>query len=203
LAAGPADISDTFRGAAWPDPPCHIRCHLFLFVLGGWGVHRLGCELGGTRTAKLALLLYCCWPSRILASGLVSKENLTLAAVACGLALFIMACKRQKASFVLPALFSGVAFGLTSLAQPGLLLLALAIPLMTRCWLMPNTWKRIVTLLALPVVGYLVTVAPWQLRNCAVFEGEFCGVATNGGSVFYRANNSLATGAWTPEGATP
>ena len=43
---------------------------------------------------------------------------------------------------------------------------------------------------------------PWHLRNCIIFDGQFCGLATNGGSVFYRSNNAFATGLWIEEGAT-
>ncbi len=41
------------------------------------------------------------------------------------------------------------------------------------------------------------TVAPWTIRNYRVLHA-FVAVSSNGGDVFYRANNNLATGTYTP-----
>lgn len=39
----------------------------------------------------------------------------------------------------------------------------------------------------------------WTVRNCTIF-GTLVIISTNGGDVFYRANNPLATGGFTPIG---
>ena len=43
------------------------------------------------------------------------------------------------------------------------------------------------------------TIAPWTYRNWRVLHA-WVPISTNGGDVFYRANNPLATGTWTPRG---
>ena len=43
----------------------------------------------------------------------------------------------------------------------------------------------------------VATIAPWTLRNYRVLHA-FVPISTNGGDVFYRANNGLATGSYTP-----
>src|SRR5262249_8317790 len=54
--------------------------------------------------------------------------------------------------------------------------------------------------LVLPVaVAMAVVVFPWTLRNHRVFAA-WVTVSTNGGDVFYRANNPLATGGYTQRG---
>ncbi len=51
--------------------------------------------------------------------------------------------------------------------------------------------------------GAALTIAPWMLRNCAVFDGQFCAISTNGGSVFYRVNNPDASGLYMSGRGTP
>jgi hypothetical protein len=88
------------------------------------------------------------------------------------------------------------------LAQPGLLLFVLSMPLCYRYLRGASLW-RYFGFSAIVLACAALALVPWQMRNCALFDGQFCSVATNGGSVFYRANNPLATGEWTAEGAIP
>jgi 4-amino-4-deoxy-L-arabinose transferase-like glycosyltransferase len=177
--------------------------NIVLYLIGAVSVWHLGRRLFGPRAALLSALLFTLWPSRLLTAAVASKENLTVAAVLAGTALCVhgmAALPRKKAAFFCIA--AGATFGAAALAQPGLLLFVLLTPLAYRHF----AGKRPVAYLACCATMGICTalaLAPWQLRNCAVFDGQFCGVATNGGSVFYRANNPLATGEWTQEGAIP
>jgi hypothetical protein len=45
----------------------------------------------------------------------------------------------------------------------------------------------------------VMTIAPWTYRNWRILHA-WVPVSTNGGDNFYRANNPLATGNWTPRG---
>jgi hypothetical protein len=54
--------------------------------------------------------------------------------------------------------------------------------------------------IALLLLGAALVIAPWTMRNYQVLGG-FKLVSTNGGGNFYRANNPLATGGYTPVGA--
>jgi hypothetical protein len=51
----------------------------------------------------------------------------------------------------------------------------------------------------LAVAVLFAVILPWTLRNHRVL-GEWVPVSTNGGDVFYRANNPLATGGYTLKG---
>lgn len=177
--------------------------NVLLFVLGAVAVWSISCRLFDRSIANVSVLLYTIWPTRILNAGLPGKESLTLAMLLVGTALCLKALDRtQRRSWAL-GIAAGGAFGLASLAQPGLLLFVLLIPIAfrfaARSLGIPAFAWRIGVILA----GVMVCVAPWMIRNYIVFEGRFCGVATNGGSVFYRANNPLATGAWIAEGEIP
>ena len=52
---------------------------------------------------------------------------------------------------------------------------------------------------AVTLLVAVATVAPWTIRNYRVLDA-FVPVSTNGGSVFYLANNPLATGGYTEAG---
>lgn len=174
-----------------------------LFCIGATSAALLGSVLFERRVGLLAALLFTVWPSRLLTAGVASKENLTIAAMLTGTALCIYGLKRQTwAGTLTYCAGAGLSFGIAGMAQPGLLLFVFIIPLSYRYFMGESTARYLAAcIMTLACAG--AALVPWQLRNCEVFEGNFCGVATNGGSVFYRANNPLATGEWTPEGQVP
>lgn len=173
------------------------------YVVGSWGLWRLASVVAGRQVAAISLVLFTLWPSRALLAGVAAKELLcmTLLMVSLGLAASHFsdpAGFRRRLPFA-----SGMAMGWATLAQPGLLLFFPLLALIFRTQLLALGWKRAVASLALIAAGGAVFVSPWMVRNCQVFDGQFCGIATNGGSVFYRANNPLATGLWIENGAVP
>jgi len=173
------------------------------YVLGSWGLWRLASAVAGRQVAAVALVLFALWPSRALLAGVAAKELLctTLVTVALGLAASFFATPDRSGRW--QPFVSGLALGWAALAQPGLLLIFPLMVLMFRTQLLAMGWKRSMLPLALLALGGTIVVTPWMIRNCQVFEGQFCGIATNGGSVFYRANNPLATGLWIENGAVP
>lgn len=185
-------LQDTFMAV--------VVANLVLYCIGACSVWLLGRSLFNPAIGTIAALLFTLWPSRLLLAGLASKENLTIAVVMLGLAMFMLALSRQKSPHALGcSAAAGAAFGIAGLAQPGLLLFVGALSLAFRHF-RGNSWLRYLMYCAFALACALAALAPWQMRNCKLFEGQFCGVSTNGGSVFYRANNPLATGEWTEEG---
>lgn len=180
-----------------------IVANAVLFLIAAWAIWCLSVALFSRNVGVLALILYCIWPSRLLSAGLASKENLTVTLMVLGMAMMLKAVQPDSRGRVAQSVAGGCAFGLASLAQPGLMLLGATLPVMFRGWLAPLRPRNVLAILALGVVGYLAVTVPWQVRNCIVFEGKFCGIATNGGSVAYRANNPLASGLWTEQGSIP
>lgn len=177
--------------------------NLVLYVVGVVAAWQLGKNMFSPSTGLLAALLFSAWPSRLLSSGFASKENLTVAMVLAGIALCVATFSAASRVAWRYAIAAGLAFGMAGLAQPGLLLFVAIIPLAYRYAFQRVGGRQFFLLCAIIFVCMAACLVPWQARNCVIFDYKFCGVATNGGSVFYRANNPLATGSYTAQGEVP
>jgi 4-amino-4-deoxy-L-arabinose transferase-like glycosyltransferase len=184
LAAG----MRVFGDRSWM--PAVLNCVLYVFTALLIAV--IGKRLAGGRVAILATGLFAIWPSNIGMTGLAASEPLFAL-------LFLLACYivflPEQSTWGLSAL-GGVAAGLATLTRPT----ALALPVL---WVVAalihgsgNTrWRNSIIATSL----LFVTVSPWTMRNHLIL-GAFIPVSTNGGDVFYRANNPLATGTWAAKG---
>lgn len=161
-------------------------------------VERLAMRIGGTLAARLATLLLVPWPTMVMIVGFAGKELLVVFLLCLVLLTFssAMECAGQGTSFALGGV-TGLLLGAMSLTQPSFMLFAFV--------LIVYDYIRNQDLLRAGIRG-LVAVAvlcavilPWTLRNHRVL-GEWVPISTNGGDVFYRANNPLATGGYTPKG---
>jgi hypothetical protein len=91
---------------------------------------------------------------------------------------------------------SGLLLGAMSLTQPSFMLFVFVL-IIYDCIRNRNLLRAGVR--AIFVVATLCAVIlPWTFRNHRVL-GAWVPISTNGGDVFYRANNSLATGGFTPK----
>ena len=155
-------------------------------LLIGWAAD----ALGGKRSAFIALLLFVLWPSDIFITGLAISEPLTLLLFTAALWLFSLSDVRgAKASIA-----AGLVGGAAALTRPTFILL----PLLWAVFVLAgqNVPRRMRHLI-LACLVMAATVAPWTIRNYRVLHA-FVPVSSNGGDVFYRANNNLATGTYTP-----
>jgi len=177
--------------------------NVVLFLLGALALWSIAFRLFGRSVANVSVALYTIWPTRILSAGLPAKETLTLAMLLVGAALSLKALSETERRPWAAGVAAGAAYGLASLAQPGFLLFLLTIPIAFRFAARSLGVTEFVTRIGVIMVGAMLCIVPWVLRNNMIFEGEFVGVATNGGSVFYRANNPRATGEWAAEGEIP
>lgn len=176
--------------------------NIVLYVIGAFSAWDLGRKTFTPHVGVLAALLFTIWPSRLLCAGLAAKENLTVAMILAGSALCFAAFQSVGRRSWLFAAGAGFCFGLAALAQPGFVLLVVAVPIIFRSAFSARLGPYIAR--SAVVIGCAVMcLLPWHIRNCMVFDGQFCGIATNGGSVFYRANNPKATGIWIEEGEVP
>jgi 4-amino-4-deoxy-L-arabinose transferase-like glycosyltransferase len=171
-----------------------------LYILCLVAVWSLADRLFGREAAVVAAVLFTIWPTRVLLSGTAAKELLTLCLVTGGVALVLAMLQPSTGHPLLLGALAGVAFGWASLSQPGLLLLIFALPVIGRFAAGRLGLRFFALRITVVLLASILVTAAWSIRNCVVFDGRFCGVATNGGSTFYRANNSLATGAWIAEG---
>ncbi|HKI06414.1 MAG TPA: glycosyltransferase family 39 protein [Thermoanaerobaculia bacterium] len=151
----------------------------------------------GEGTARLATLLVALWPNLIASAGVASKEMVIVFLLPATLLLYLRAAERSGGSAAAMRFAAGLVLGYATLTQPGLMLIVGAFlihEVLLRTPLLQGAGR-----LALLAVGMALVILPWTWRNQRVL-GTPVLVSTNGGSVFYRANNPLATGGWIQHG---
>lgn len=176
-----------------------IVSNLLLFAGSLLAVYPLARRFG-EGTARLATLLLAVWPNLVMQGGIAIKESVIVFLLPVIFLLYLSAGERRSRS---PwqargmMLTAGVVLGFATLTQPGLQLLGAAFlgyEILRRTPIL-ETGLRFALLLA----GMVLVILPWTLRNQRVL-GEPVLITTTGGSVFYRANNPLATGGFIPDG---
>ncbi|MBW8874380.1 MAG: glycosyltransferase family 39 protein [Acidobacteria bacterium] len=172
--------------------------NLLLFAGALLVVQALALRLLGEGPARLATLLFALWPNLVAAAGVASKEMVLVLFLPLVLLLYLQVDeKRTPAGRAAAALGAGLALGFSILTQPGVLLMVVIFPVFEL--LRRTPLLRIAGKLAVLAVGTVIVVAPWTLRNYGVFHQPVL-VSSNGGSVFYRSNNPLATGGFIANG---
>jgi len=163
--------------------------NLLMFVASAVVIGLAAKRLGGKRGSLVALLLFVLWPSNIFITGLAVSEPLTLFLFTASLWLFSL----SDVYGVKVSVAAGILGGAAALTRPTLLLF----PLLWAVFALvgPNFGKRMRQVMIASAM-MAVTVVPWTIRNYRVLHA-FVPVSTNGGDVFYRANNGLATGSYT------
>ncbi len=174
-----------------------ILANFVLYVGSLIVVYDLARRCLGNTSARIATLIAAAWPNYVFASGTASKELLLVTLVPLALLLYVRAaeCDRRDLAAGLLAL-SGATFALASLTQPGILLLPSVLvgyEIASR-----SSISKAVLRVGLVVAVMVALVGLWTYRNFAVLGTPV--ISTNGGSTFYRANNSLATGGYSERG---
>ncbi|HEX9943115.1 MAG TPA: glycosyltransferase family 39 protein [Thermoanaerobaculia bacterium] len=148
--------------------------------------------------ARLATLLLALWPNLIASAGRASKEMVIVFLLPAVLLLYLKAGERRSVGGAAATrLAAGLVLGYAMLTQPALMLLVgafLAYEILLR-----TPALRAAARLVLLMLGMALVVLPWTWRNYQVLGAPVL-VSTNGGNVFYRANNPLATGGWIKDG---
>lgn len=174
--------------------------NLLLFTGSILAVYALARRFGEA-TARLGTLLLALWPNLIASAGIATKEMVIVFLLPVLLLLYLRAGEQPSPGKALAMrLVAGMVFGYATLTQPATLLLAgvfLVYELLLR-----TPVVRIAARLAPLAAGMLIVVLPWSLRNYRVLHTPVL-VSTNGGDVFYRANNPLANGGWIKDGERP
>ena len=170
--------------------------NMFLFTGTIAVAYRLALSIGGVESARLTTLLLVIWPAFLTSAGLASKELLALFLLPAGFLAFAAARDRTQDKIHLHWLaVSGTLLGFAGLTQPSLLLFPGI--LFVYDWLQNRHWIGSCSRVA-GVLGVMVLVMlPWTFRNHRML-GQWVPVSTNGGDVFFRANNDVATGGYIP-----
>lgn len=181
------------------EPSIHV-VHAFnvaLYAATCLGILSLAKAWGHEQAGRLATILFACWPDLVVLTTWPSKELVAIALLPWAVTL----CFAEPPSYGLRTvcrICAGLIVGCLVLVQPSFLLLIPILPLATSLAKRSNFGSTIREVTLVTVVAVL-TVAPWTLRNYRVLNA-FVPVATNGGEVFYRANNPLADGGYVKRG---
>ncbi|WP_312106436.1 ArnT family glycosyltransferase [Stenotrophomonas indicatrix] len=127
-----------------------------------------------------ALVAYC---------NVLGTESLALFLAVLGMALAV-------ARFPGRLLLMGAVLALTALNRPQMLPLpgAVALAMLLRDGIHSSTWRRI----GMMLLGFLLVLGPWTLRNALIF-GQLVPVSANSGYVLMVNNNDANThGGWMP-----
>ncbi len=146
-------------------------------------------------SARLVLLVALVWPALVTHGGLASKEFQVTALLVGATYHYLRVATggRDEPRWWIHAWVGGVLIGLAALTQTGMMLV---LAIMAIAWIaLGQGLLRSGTAIALSLFGFMLVMAPWTLRNYAVFD-EFVLVSTNSGSVAYRANHDLANGGY-------
>lgn len=186
--------------AAWLALPIddrmgYLLSNLVTYLIGVFGVAHLARTLAGENAARIAAFLFAVWPNLVFNSATPEKEMLVLALLPWATSLLIVAQRRDASLWA--SLAAGILMGVATLVQPSLQFL----PLVGAIFLagLSRMSSRSILQCAALLVGTILVISPWTVRNHAHFD-QFVLVSTNGGDVLYRANNPLATGAYMPKG---
>lgn len=175
--------------------------HLVFFAASVLAVWKLSLLVVGRAAARMATLVLMIWPNYITSSGVAGAKELVIVTLFT-FAVWLYLRERMGAMSGtvswLKTAAGGALMGYTALVQPSYMLFPSV--LMVLMLLQPREWRRDIMQILFFTVGMALIIVPWSLRNYEVF-GEMVSISTNGGDVFYRANNPLATGGFTPEGA--
>ncbi len=183
-----ASLMHVFGTQSWI--PAGINVAAFVAsCIGVWAIAR---QLFSKRTAVTAVLLLALWPSDVMVTGLAFSDPLCAAL----LVTAAWALVRSSGSGWGLAL-AGLLLGYGALVRPPLLLVGLlwAAMIALEAVRLRKGWNRAPVLL----LCMALVIAPWTLRNYIVLGGVVL-VSSNGGDIFYRANNPRATGSWTLRG---
>ena len=163
-----------------------ILVNILLFAATTIGVFVTAKTVYGPTAARLAILVVVLWPNLLFVSASGSKEAIICAILPWLLLLFIHSTRRLDLAAVA---VMGLLLGFSALTQPSFLLIfgviVLAYALVTKRLRQTSVF----TLVLLATMA--ATIAPWSARNHAIYH-KLVMISTNGGDVFYRANNPNA-----------
>jgi 4-amino-4-deoxy-L-arabinose transferase-like glycosyltransferase len=173
--------------------PLLINCLAFVItcITAGSLAKRM---LGGA-SPLIVIGLLALWPGTIPGAGLAATEWTSLALLTTALWAFLRAQSGGAAWGY--AILAGLCTGYGALVRPSLMLF----PVVWLGFTLVAGFQYPQALRASVIAAVLTVavIAPWSARNYRVL-GDFVPISTNGGTVFYRANNPMATGGFQSDG---
>ena len=171
-----------------------LGVNLVLFVATVLVAYALASMTVGAARARLVVLLIAIWPNLVIGAGIASKEYLLAFLIAASALCYLRADRMERPGAKLAMIgLAGMCLGGAMLGQPSVSLVGGAMLLYEVLRRRPPA--TVVMHMAAFAIGGALIVTPWTVRNYLVLHA-FVPIATNGGEVFWSANNDRATGGW-------
>lgn len=169
--------------------------NILFYILTSIITYDIAIKLFNKNIANISVLILSIWPSGIAITGLALAEPISLFLYTLSIWSFIKLHQHKGGWWF--ALILGVATGFNTLIKPALMLLPVL-------WILYHIVKmeyfsRSLLKTFLAIAFMILTIAPWSIRNYNHFH-TFIAISTNGGDVFYRANNPIASGGYSNVG---
>jgi len=183
-----------------------LVCAQLLFVATYFITYAIARRIQGNQAARIAPMLIAIWPGYLTLAGINFRENLLAVLLPATLLLYMKASDerpdpdsdsantRFRWGYVIAA---GICMGFTTLTQPSYMLYPAIIfgyEILRRQEILPAICRTAVFSVAL-----IVAISPWTIRNYLTFH-RLIPISTNGGYVFYYANNQYANANTSREG---
>lgn len=166
--------------------------NIIAYILSSVAVYLIAGRLYTKKVAIIAVLLLTFWPSHIAVTGLAATEPVVVLLFS----LMLWAFYKSETSSHIYAALSGIFLGMAILVKPSFLLLpAIWLLYVVMRWRIKGVFLKF----CISILFAVLVVTPWTIRNYEIF-GDLVLVSTNGGDVFYRANNPLADGSYMAKG---
>ena len=173
-------------GAVATSTPATVKIvQAFAGASGVWLVGVLAFRLAGARAAKVAAAIAACYPPLVWISAYALSEVIFFPLGLAIVWLFDRVATSDGRTWP-RAIACGVYIGVAVLVRPATVMF---LPL-AAAWLI---WRRRLPSAAALVLGAVIVVGPWTIRNYRHY-GHFVLVATEGGVTFWTGNNPLARG---------
>jgi len=180
----------------WGDHPAMPTIiNLIFYLLTSILVYRIVIVLSGEKKAGLfAVLILALWPSYIAITGLAASEHLSILLFTAVFWFFWVANKEitDRHSWIYAGM-TGLLTGYGALVKPPLQML----PVLWILYILMLKKERkfairnaVIALLSMAII-----ILPWTIRNYYKLGG-LVAISSNGGDVFYRANNPMASGSF-------
>jgi 4-amino-4-deoxy-L-arabinose transferase-like glycosyltransferase len=157
-------------------------------------VYRLASLIADERIARLSTFLLTLWPNYIALAGQASKELLLALLLPLAIVLYLDAVRSSTGTRRLFfAFLSGLTLGYSGLTQPSILLFPAV--LASHDIIQRESFRIVVPRFALLIIGMVLIIAPWTIRNYLVLNA-FVPVSNTGGISLYIGNNPSANGGY-------
>jgi 4-amino-4-deoxy-L-arabinose transferase-like glycosyltransferase len=155
---------------------------------------RLGASWGPSAARRIGIaagVVLALWPNLVLYAGVLLSETLFVACLAVFLAAALSMTDEDGSLRTAPTIVAAASLGAATLVRPQVLVV---LPALVVAWFVARRgWRAVLRDTALLVVGVVVALSPWIVRNAVVLDA-FVPLSNNGGDNMCVGFHPGATG---------